>query len=362
MMTAMHAPETPAPLIEVARGHEVESRHRGFIAAIDPAGSVIAQLGDIETRTHFRSAAKPFQALPIVTTGAADHFQFTAQELAVINGSHSGEPQHLATVQTILDKIGLPETALQCGAHMPFDDVTAKQLRATGQAPRVLHNNCSGKHAGMLALAKFLNHPIENYLDPEHPIQRLIRATLARFADVPYNEIGVAVDGCSAPVFITTIAAMARSYAQLAGAEHTDIAADTKLAQAAQRVVNAFIEHPALIGGTRNRLDTDLMQVARGQLISKVGAEGVQLLGVLPCARYPHGLGIALKLEDGDIKRARDPVVIETLRQLGVLDDEQLAQLAPYARATIYNHRKLAVGEVRTSFDLGIRNSEFSQL
>jgi L-asparaginase II len=352
MITAMHVPETPAPLIEVTRGREVESRHRGYIAVVDPAGNVIADFGSIGTRTHFRSAAKPFQALPIIATGAADHFQFTAQELAVINGSHSGEAQHLATVQAILDKIGLTEAVLQCGAHMPFDDVTAKQLRANGHPPRTLHNNCSGKHAGMLALAKFLNHPIENYLDPEHPIQRLIRATLARFTNVPYDKIGVAIDGCSAPVFITMIASMAFSYARLVGVEHTDIAADQTLTQAAQRITQAFIHHPVMIGGTRNRLDTDLMQVAHGQLISKVGAEGVQLLGVLPCERYPHGLGIAIKIEDGDIKRARDPVVIETLRQLGVLNEEQVAQLAPYARANVYNHRKLVVGEVRTCFHL----------
>ena len=342
----------PALLVEVTRGAEVESRHRGHLAVVDPHGDVVAQLGDIATRTHFRSAAKPFQAIPIVATGAADHFQLTTQELAVINGSHSGEPQHLAAVQSILDKIGLPETALQCGVHTPFDEVAAKQLRAAGQTPRVLHNNCSGKHAGMLALARFLNEPIENYLDPEHPIQRLIRQTLAQFCAVAADSIGVAVDGCSAPVFSTSIAAMARSYAQLVGVAHTEIAADTALAQAATRVVKAFVEHPVMIGGTRNRLDTDLMQAAPGQLISKVGAEGVQLLGVLPCAQYPRGLGIALKLEDGDIKRARDPVVVETLRQLGLLNDEQLVQMAPYARATVYNHRKLVVGEVHACFAL----------
>lgn len=356
MMNAMHAPETPVPLIEVTRGHEVESRHRGILAAVEPGGKIIAQLGDIATRTHFRSAAKPFQALPLVATGAAKHFRFTVQELAVINGSHSGEPQHIAAVQSILDKLDLTDTALQCGAHMPFDEATTKQLRASGQAPSVLHNNCSGKHAGMLALAKYLNHSIEDYLAPEHPLQRMIRATLARFTGVPEAEIGVAVDGCSAPVFITTIAAMARSYAQLVGFKRTDLAADQILSQASAHVIRAFIEHPVMIGGSRHRLDTDLMQVANGQLISKVGAEGVQLLGVLPCERYPHGLGIAIKVEDGDIKRARDPVVIETLRQLGVLNEEQLAQLARYARAIVYNHRKLAVGEVRTCFELTINH------
>lgn len=341
-----------AILVKVTRGAFVESRHRGHIAVLTPAGEVVAQLGNIESTTHFRSAAKPFQALPLVLTGAADYFQLTAPELAVIIGSHSGEPIHLQTVQSILDKTGLAESALQCGAHLPFDEATAKQLRATGQSPSILHNNCSGKHSGMLALAKFLGHPLDNYLDPEHPIQRLIRQTLAQFTAVPAENIGVAVDGCSAPVFVTSVEAMARSYAQLIGLQFTPLAANAKLAQAATRIINAFIEHPDMIGGTRKRLDTDLMQIATGQVISKVGAEGVQLLGVLPCERYPHGLGIAIKVEDGDIKRARDPIVIETLRQLGVLNDTQLAQLASYTQTTIYNHRKLAVGEVRTCFQL----------
>ena len=341
-----------ATLIEVTRGAFVESRHRGHIVAVEPSGNVIAQLGNLKTVAPYRSAAKPFQAIPLVSTGAANYFGFTAQELAVINGSHSGEPSHLAVVQSILDKIGLDASALQCGTHMPFDDATAKQLRAAGAAPHVLHNNCSGKHAGMLALAKYFHHPLENYLDPAHPIQQMIRRTLSRFADVPYDDIGVAVDGCSAPVFITTIKAMARSYAQLVGLQFTDLKCDSELSAAAVRIVQSFIEYPEMIGGTRNRLDTDLMRVARGQIISKVGAEGVQLLGVLPCERYPHGLGIALKVEDGDIKRARDPVVIETLCQLGVIDEPQYRQLESYARATVYNHRKLEVGKVQVCFIL----------
>lgn len=351
---AMNSIGNSVPLVEVTRGAFVEARHRGFISAVEPTGKIVAQLGDCTTRTHFRSAAKPFQALPLIATGAADHFQLTTQELAVINGSHSGEAIHLQAVQAVLDKIGLTEAALLCGAHSPFDEATVKQLRATGQAPQTLHNNCSGKHAGMLALAKFLGHPIENYLDPDHPIQRMIRQTLGKFAGLPLEDIDVAIDGCSAPVFIITVEAMSRSYAQLAGSQHTGSAADAALSKAAQRIVKAFVEYPEMIGGTRNRLDTDLMKAARGQLISKVGAEGVQLLGILPCDRYPRGLGVALKIEDGDTKRARDPVVIETLRQLGVLNDTQRAQLTQYTRATIYNHRKLEVGEVRPCFQLAV--------
>jgi L-asparaginase II len=339
---------SPPALVEVTRGTLVESRHRGYIAVVDAAGAVVTSLGDIRTPAWFRSAAKPFQPLPIITSGAAAHYGFTPRELAVIAGSHSGEIAHLETVLSILNKIGLDESALQCGAHMPFDDVSAKQLRAENGEPGALHNNCSGKHAGMLAVAKYIGEPLENYLDPEHPIQRLIRTTLARFADEPVDEIKIAVDGCGAPVFGLSVEAMARSYARLVCA--SDAGIEPSLAEAAGDVVNAMIEYPEMVGGTRGRLDTDLMLAAKGEIISKVGAEGTQLLGVKPSERYPKGLGVAIKIEDGDVRRARDPVVIETLRQLGLLDDAQLDALARYARSTIFNHRKIEVGEVRTCF------------
>lgn len=347
--------ETPPQtvvLVEVTRGSLIEARHRGFIVVVDSAGQIVAQLGDGSARTWYRSAAKPFQTIPIITSGAAQHFGLTAQELAVITGSHSGEDIHLTAVSSILDKIGCAETELLCGAHTPFDDVTAKQLRATGQAPRILHNNCSGKHAGMLAFAKFSQQPLANYIDPQHAIQRQIREVLARFAAVPAEEIDIAVDGCSAPVFGVSLTAMARSYAQLVAARQTGSAQDETLCQAAERVVAAMGEFPEMVGGNRNRLDTDLMRATHGQVIAKVGAEGVQLLGVKPCPRYPAGLGIAIKIEDGDIRRARDPVVIETLRQLGLLTDEQLAQLARYGRTPLFNFRRIEVGEVRTCFQL----------
>jgi L-asparaginase II len=338
------------PLVEVTRGALVEARHRGFIAVVDAGGELVASLGEVTVRTYFRSAAKPFQAIPVIASAAADHFRLTPRELAVMIGSHSGEAMHVEAVTSILSKAGLDETALQCGVHMPFDEAAAQMLQSEGSEPTALHNNCSGKHAGMLALARFSGAPIESYLDPEHPVQWQNRVAVARFADVPLAEIAIAVDGCSAPVFGLTLEAMARSYAQLVGCEHTDL--DDDLRAAARRVVKAMTGHPEMIGGTRRRLDTDLMRVARGRLISKVGAEGVQLLGVLPNSHYPRGLGIAIKIEDGDTRRARDPVVIETLRQLGLLDEGQLAPLARYARSTVRNHRRLEVGEVRPCFQL----------
>ena len=342
-------PQTMA-LVEVTRGAIVESRHRGSLAVVDATGNLIASLGDVVSPIYYRSAAKPFQALPIITSGAADHFKFTPRELAVIIGSHSGEPIHCETVAAILSKIGLDATALQCGTHPPFDDATARALRAEGKSPTVLNHNCSGKHSGMLALAQFLGAPIESYLAPLNPVQVQIRAMLARFTGIAPDEIVVATDGCSAPVFAVSLQAMARSYAQLAGWQQAHL--DPSIGAAVQRIVEAMTLHPEMVGGTHGRLDTDLMRVARGHIISKVGAEGVQLLGVLPEPRYPNGLGIAIKIEDGDSRRARDPVVIETLRQLGLLEADQLAALTRYARTTLRNYRQLEVGEVRPCFTL----------
>jgi L-asparaginase II len=202
----------------------------------------------------------------------------------------------------------------------------------------------------MLLLARHLELPIETYLDPSHPVQKMIRVTLARFADLPVGEIETAIDGCSAPVFGLPLEAMARSYAQLVGWGHTDL--DEPLREAASRVVSAMTEHPEMVGGTSARLDTDLMRATAGALVAKVGAEGVQLLGIKPCPQFPEGLGIAIKIEDGDTRRARDPVAIETLRQLGLLTEEQVHSLERYHRVTLRNHRGIEVGAVQPAFKL----------
>ncbi len=338
------------PLVEITRGSMIESLHRGFIAVVTGDGELIRSLGDVEARTWYRSAAKPFQTIPILTSGAADRFRLTNKELAIISASHSGEDIHIEVANSILKKIGLTELDLLCGAHTPFDETAAAKLIAENRPPQNLHNNCSGKHSGMLAFSRFLGEPTTDYIHLEHAIQRQIRSVIARFADVPVEDVAVAVDGCSAPVFGVSILAMARSYARLVGIRHTELGAE--FGQTAERVVDSMIEFPELVGGTRGRLDTDLMRAARGQILSKVGAEGVQLLGIKPCFRYPKGLGIAIKIEDGDIRRARDPVVIETLRQLGLLDDEQLNQLSVYSRTAVFNHRNIEVGKVRTCFKI----------
>jgi L-asparaginase II len=338
-----------APLIEVSRGSITESRHRGHVVAVDAEGQVVAFLGTPDTVTYLRSSAKPFQAIPLVVSGAADRFSFTEKEIALACASHSGEPIHTELALSMLQKIGLGPDALKCGTHEPFSATETRRLSEQGKAPNVLQNNCSGKHAGMLALALHLGAPTATYDQPDNPVQVAIHEVIARFSGVSSCDLAVGIDGCGVPVFGMTVRAMAGMYARLV-APRWDF--DDATRKACQRVVAAMINYPEIIGGTSDRLDTDMMRAAQGRLISKVGAEGVYTVGVLPCDDWPTGLGLALKIEDGDDHRARPTVVIEALRQLGVLKDESLAAVARYARFPVSNRRGDTVGEVRPAFSL----------
>lgn len=337
------------PLVEVRRGGIIESRHRGHIVAIEPDGNVVAYLGAPHTVTFLRSSAKPFQALPLLVSGAADRFGFTDREVAIACASHNGEPIHTELVASILKKIGLGPEALKCGVHEPYSAEVAQELRERGEAPNVLQNNCSGKHAGMLALALHLGAPIETYIKPDHPVQLAIGKTVAQFADLPVEDLAVGVDGCAVPVFGMTVRAMAFAYTRLISppAEF-----DEATRRACQRIVRVMSAHPELIGGTSERLDTEIMRAAPGRLISKVGAEGVYTAGVNPCEEWPRGLGLALKIEDGDDRRARPTVVVESLRQLGVLKDESLEAVAKYAFFAVLNRQGDVVGEITAQFNL----------
>jgi L-asparaginase II len=338
-----------AALVEVRRGPIVESRHRGHLAVVAGDGKTIAELGSPDTVTYLRSSGKPFQTLPLVASGAADRFGFATQEIAIACGSHSGEPIHVETVRSMLQKIGLDASALKCGVHVPFNIAVARELAERGEQPSVLQNNCSGKHAGMLALALHLDAPTETYDQSNNPVQQEIVRTVSEFAGDPLDEIAIGTDGCGVPVFGVSVRSMALMYARLVNPPDT---LPATIREACRRVVTAMIEYPEMVGGTVDRLDTELIRIGAGTLISKVGAEGVYTVGVLPCEAWPAGLGLALKIEDGDNQRARPPAVIEALRQMGVLDDEALAALAPHARSVIKNHRGDHVGEVRACFTL----------
>lgn len=335
------------PLVEVKRGSITESRHRGHIVAVEPNGNIVASLGAPHNVTFLRSSAKPFQALPLLLTGAADRFGFTDREVALACASHNGEPIHTELAASMLKKIGLGPEALKCGVHEPYSAEAAAELRARGEAPNVLHNNCSGKHAGMLAVALHIGAPIENYESPESPVQKAIADVVAKFSDVPVTDMAVGIDGCSAPIFGITMKAMALAYARLVA---PPASFDQKTRDACERVVRVMTTYPEVIGGTSQRLDTEIMRAARGRVVSKVGADGVYTAGIKPCEEWPNGLGLALKIEDGDDKLARPPVVIESLRQLGVLHDESLEAVAKYAFFPVTNRRGDVVGEITASF------------
>lgn len=340
-------------LVEVTRGPVIESRHRGVIVAVEADATVVTHLGDINLITSTRSTIKPIQAIPMITSGAADRFEMTPKEIATACASHEGEKFHTETVAAILSRIGLDETALMCGAHPPYDEETARKLERDGISFSQLHNNCSGKHAGMLATAVHLGTSIENYTSSDHPVQREIISVFTKLADLN-EKLPTGIDGCSAPTFGVPLRSLALAFARLVNPQVAGL--NPIITDAAKRIVAAMIAHPEMVGGTK-RFDTALLRAGRGKLICKIGAEAVYGIGVLPCERFPKGLGIAIKMEDGSY-RGLGPTVVETLAQLGVLDDRQQAELAFYHRPEIENRRGLKVGRVRTVFNIDFDRPE----
>ncbi|HSK71536.1 MAG TPA: asparaginase [Pyrinomonadaceae bacterium] len=330
-------------LAKVIRGETVESIHRGHLIVVEGDGNPVAQFGNPETVTFFRSAAKPFQVLPFLLSGGAEAFDFSEREIALACGSHSSEAFHVELAAKMLEKCGLSETDLQCGSHLPFNEKAAEKMVERKEKPTQLYNNCSGKHAAMLAFAKHIGADLSSYLSPENPIQQEILKIVSLFTGVSPNKIKLAVDGCSAPNFALPITAMAKSFARLI---FPPASFDEKLKKACRRVVSTMMSFPELIGGT-DRLDTMIMEAASGKLISKIGAEGIYLAGVLPNEKWKSGLGIAFKIEDGDDKRARPAVAVELLRQLGVLNARSLRKLSPFP---VKSRRGEKVGKVIGNF------------
>ena len=330
----------PKVLAKVIRGGTVESAHRGHLLVTDGRGEPVFVVGDPKAVTFLRSAAKPFQALPCITSGAADAFHFSDEEIALACASHSGEPRHVRIAALMLDRIGLNEAHLHCGTHLPFSEKETERMLRVGEYANQLHNNCSGKHAAMLALAKHIDADIATYELPEHPVQQLIFDAVAEMCEIPHVRIKIAGDGCVAPNFAMPLENMARGFANLIRPD----AFDEKTRAACARIVAAFTAFPELIGGAE-RLDTILMQAAPGKLISKVGADGVWLCAILPTDQHPTGLSIVLKIEDGNDYRARPVVAVSVLKQLGILPTEALPELSPMP---LTNRRGDRVGEVRS--------------
>lgn len=319
------------------RGDLRESEHRVRVA-VWRDGRVAHAAGAVEEPVYLRSSAKLLQALACVVTGAAERFSLTDAEISLACGSHNGEPFHVATAAGLLARLGLPVEALQCGAHAPMHDPSARALAAAGAEPTALHNNCSGKHSAMLAACVARGWPTGTYLDPAHPLQVLNREHVAAFSGLRPEEVVLATDGCSAPVFAVPLAAAARAFAAVANPDGAEGLPDA-LRAAARRVARAVAAHPEMIGGTK-RLDTDLVRATGGRVLSKMGAEGVWCFGVRDA-----NLGVAVKCEDGG-GRAPSHVGLSVLRHLGVLGDAEWAALAPHHDPVLRNHRRLVVGRV----------------
>jgi L-asparaginase II len=280
-------------LIEVTRGALVESAHTGSVALSDARGRLLLSLGDVSRPVYPRSSVKSLQCVPLIETGAADHFGFGDEEIALACASHSGSDRHTAIALRMLERIGLGEAALGCGAHAPMGESAARALVARGERPSQLHNNCSGKHAGMLATAVHRGETVAGYWSPDHPVQRRVHAVISELSGERLDDTARGIDGCAVPTWAMPLAALARLFAALGSGE--GLAPDRR--RTVERIMRACWAEPDLVAGP-GRADSVLMQRLPGHIFLKTGAEGVY------CGAFPAlGLGFALKIDDGT-KRA----------------------------------------------------------
>lgn len=323
------------PLVHVMRGGRVESVHRGHVAVVDASGRLLAWSGEPRLLVFPRSAYKPFQAVPLVESGAWARSGLADEALALVAGSHGGNDRQAEVARTILMAAGADETALRCGSHPPYDDATAAALRARGEEPGPIRHNCSGKHAGMLLLARHLGAPLAGYVDPKHPVQHMIFERFAAILGEPWVDPTPAIDGCSAPTPRMPLATLAHAFALLAAGRDTSGADQPALA----RIRDAMRRHPEMVAG-EGRLDTLLMRALPG-VVSKAGAEGVHATGI-----PERGIGIAVKIEDGN-RRALGPAVTSALEALGLIGADEKRALAQHAGDRLRNFAGLEVGLVR---------------
>lgn len=322
--------------VEVVRGGVVESRHTVHAVASHAEQGVVHVVGDRTLLTYYRSAAKPMQALPLVEEGIVDEIGLTDAELALCCASHEGEAEHVMGARSILARAGVAEELLRCGAHPPYSAKAARALVEAGEPPARIHNNCSGKHAGMLAFAVGMGWDPVDYHAADHPVQQRMLQEVVRWSGVPAEKIPTGVDGCGVTCFAVPLDVMATSCARF-----TD-AADR--GEPAARIVSAMAEHPFMVGGS-GRTCTDVMTLAGDRAWVKLGAEGVYAGGL-----RDRGIGFAIKVADGG-RRAVEVALIRILQGLGALTDAEAEQLSAHGRPEVYNTRDEVVGEIRAAFD-----------
>ncbi len=327
--------------VELYRGTVLESRHRVHVAVVDAGGRLVAQAGDPAYTTFWRSAAKPFQALPLVEDGVVEHFKLTRQDLALACASHSSEPAQVALVREFLQRIGCSERDLMCGPHRPLSEAVAKDYETRGLRLTAVYSNCSGKHTGMLALAKHHGWPTEFYARIEHPVQQRCLKAVGDFTEVSARDIGVAVDGCGVATFALPLRNMALAYARLRISDFGSRIGQVELKSATRdpqsAIIEAMLHHPELIAG-EGRPCTEMMRAHPGRVVAKVGAEGVYSAALLR-----EGLGVTLKVEDGH-SVASALAIAAVLAELGLKP-----QPASLLKKPITNSRGETVGEMRVN-------------
>jgi len=341
---------TQPVLVELWRGDIVESFHRGAFAVLDAAGAVVRQCGDIDRPVYARSAVKGLQALPLVASGAADRFGLTNAELALSCASHGGEPEHVATASSMLAKAGLDLGVLECGVHWPANEQAARALAARGEMPCALHNNCSGKHSGFACLGVLMagdadaaRGSLRGYVEPDHPVMREVSASIEAVTGVRLADAPRATDGCSVPTFGIPVRALAHAFARFG----TGAGLTPGRARGAARLREAVAAEPFMVAGT-GRLDTRLMEHFRARLFCKVGAEGVY------CAALPElGLGIALKMDDGNTARAAEVALVALVESLLPLSDADRVLVEPLRNVTLRNWNGRTVGRLAAAPALG---------
>jgi len=329
-------------LVNVIRGENIEGAHHGDLVAVDYQGKILKKVGNENRFTYWRSCAKPFQLLPLIEKGGIERFGLEEEEIAAMASSHGGENKHVEVIGRILDKIGCVEDDLDCGFAPPFYPKAIEETLRKGEDYRKLQNNCSGKHAGMLALARLLGISIQNYIDLEHPVQQMMLDTVSECVKLPKESIKVAKDGCGVPVFGFAIKNMALAYAKLTVPEKSFLG---RRASAARIVLEAMTKYPFNVAGT-DRLDTALMEVTNGRVVAKLGAEAVYNIGI-----KDQGIGICFKIDDGSY-RALDPVAVHILKEMDLLTKEEFNKLEGHYRPLLKNHRQEVIGYLEPAFKL----------
>ena len=344
------------PLVEATRGGIVESIHFGAFAIVDIHGNLYGSCGDPDLVTFMRSSSKPFQAIPLIELGGNEKFHLTDQEVALTCASHEGTDLHIRVLKNIQEKTGVLEDDLLCGTHPLKNKATSEAMLLRGEKLSPNRHNCSGKHTGFLASTVLLNLPKQDYILLKHPIQQIVLKTFSEMCQIPHEEILIGIDGCSVPVFALPLMKAALGMARLC--DPVDL--PKTRADSCRIITRAMTDYPEMVAGV-DEFDTKLMKIGNGKIVTKRGAEGYQIIGLLPgaCGKDSPALGIAIKISDGDPKeRARPLVSLEILRHLSALSEEQIQQFPEFYTHAIQNWRKLDVGELRPCFNLNFTSGK----